>query len=249
MENPVVKKRNPWVWVAAGCGVVALGVLALAAVLIIFTVVPAVKARIATQVPLLNQGIPPLIGPTPVPNGGAGGGTSVGDLPFKFSAVNDPTVMANQSLMGQMSNSLSLNNDSDFMAPKTYKGTAVLDSTSPFTLGNGWCAKDDATLKQNWSKLQYQLSINGTNIDLSKYPTVFFTDNQGLSCAATGITITPDSNIQGNYNVVLTQKYQSSINDGITSSPYPAGDVTFDFTIQFQASPTPGGQPVPGTTL
>ena len=242
MENPTEKKRFPWVWVVAGCGVVAIGVLALAAVaLIAFLAVPAFRTAIANQSPSLNPLPAPLVGSTAVPNSGSGSGTSVAGLPFKVSAIQDPTALSNQSLMDQMVSSLNLNNDTDFLAPKTYKGTATLDPSTSFTLGNGWCAKDTATLQQNLANMQFQFSINGTNIDLSQYPTLYFTDNRGYACAMTGISIAPNANLSGSYHMILTQKFLNQLDDGITSSPYPAGDVTFDFSIQFRSAPNSGG--------
>ncbi len=241
MENPTENKHFPWGWVAAGCGVLAILAIATAVVLIVFTVLPAFRSVIARQAPSISPLQIPSIGSTPVPDQNSGGGTSVNDLPFKFNSIQDQTALANQSLMDQMTSSLNLNTDSDFMAPKTYKGTATLDATSSFTLGNGWCAKDSATLQQNLANMQYQFSINGTNIDLSKYPTLYFKDNRGYSCAMTGISIAPSGNLSGSYHMVLTQKYLNQLDDGITGSPYPAGNVTFDFNIQFKATPNSGG--------
>ena len=148
--------------------------------------------------------------------------------------------MPGQSLMGQMITSLNLNNDTDFMAPKSYEGTATLDPSAGFSLGNGWCAKDSTTLQQNLANMKFQLSINGNNVDLSQYPALSFTDDRGETCAETGILITSSGTLSGSYHFVLTQKFLNSLDDGITSSPYPAGDVKFDFSIQFKSSPRPG---------
>ena len=239
MENPTEKKRFPWGWVAAGCSLLA--VLAAAAVLaIVFVVLPAFRTSNANPGISLGPLATPLIGSTPVPSLGAGNGTSLGNLPFTINAVQDPTTLPNQSLMDQMVTSLNLNNGTDFMAPKTYKGTATLDPSTGFTLGNGWCAKDSTTLQQNLASMQFQLTINGNTIDLSKYPVLYFTDNQGESCAMTGISITPGGPLSGSYHFVLTQKFLTSLDDGITPSPYPAGDVSFDFSIQFQFTPNSG---------
>ncbi len=244
MENQTEKKRFPWGWVAAGCGVLVIGVVAVAAVFA-FVALPAIRSAIASQSLSPNPLPAPLVSPTAVPNSnsGSGGGSSFGSLPFTFSAIQDPTALSNQSLMDQMVTSLNLNADSDFMAPKTYTGTAALDPSAGFTLGNGWCAKDATTLQQNLANMQFQFSINGTQIDLSQYPTLYFNNNQGQACAMTGILITPNGNLNGKYQVVLTQKFLNSLDDGITSSPYPAGDVTFDFSLQFLS-----GTPNPGTS-
>ncbi|MGE5221432.1 MAG: hypothetical protein ACM3PY_03285 [Omnitrophica WOR_2 bacterium] len=240
MENPVEKKRFPWGWVAAGCGLAVFCVLAVAAAALIAAItVPGVRTVIVNQGQPSIQ-LPTPLAPTSAPNSGPGSDTGIGSLPFKFSAIQGPAGLSNQSLMDRMVSSLNLNSDTDFMAPKSYKDTATLDLGSSFTLGNGWCAKDTATLRQNLTIIQYQFSINGTPIDLSKYPTLTFTDNQGHACALTGISITPDGNLSEGYHMVLTQKFLNSLNDGITSSPYPSGDVTFDFTIQFRSTSNSG---------
>lgn len=241
MENPIEKKPFPWKWAALGCGVLVVGAIGVAVVaLIAVMLVPAVRTRLANQAPIVNPLPLPGIKATPVPNSGSGNGSGNGALPFQFSALSDPSVLANQSLMEQMVASLNLNNDTDFMAPKSYKGTTTLDPSASFTLGNGWCAKDDATLKQNLAKIQFTYSINGTNVDLSKYPNLYFTDDQGHSCAMTGISITPTRNLSGIYRMVLTQKFLSPLDDGITSSQYPAGDVTLDFNVEFRSPGNPG---------
>ncbi len=241
MENPEEKKSFPWVWVAVGCAVAAIGVLALAAIAAVVLLLPAFRTTVVNRTPSLNPFSAPLVGPTAVPNAGSGSGTSIGNLPFTFSPIQGQGNLPNQSLMDQMVSSLNLNNDTDFLAPKTYKGIATLDPSGSFTIGNGWCAKDQATLKQNLANMQYQFSINGTNIDLSKYPTLYFSDNQGNACAMTGISITPNGKLTDSYHMILTQKFLKSLSDGITSSPYPAGDITFDFNIGFGTTPNPGG--------
>jgi hypothetical protein len=247
MENPAQKKRIPWIWVAAGCGVAAIGMLFLTAVIVIaFVALPMIRARTASQIPSLKllptprANLPAL--PNTAPKTGPGNGNSNGALPFQVSAVQDPGALPQQSLMDQVITSLNLNNDTDFMAPQTYKGTATLDPSTSFTLGNGWCAKDTTTLKQNLENMQYQLSINGNPIDLSQYPTLYVTDDQDHACAMTGIAITPNGNLSESYHVILTQKFLKSLDDGITSSPYPAGDVTFDFNVQFQSGPNSGNK-------
>ena len=239
MENPSEKKGFPWGWVAAGCGAITVLVVAAVAV-ILLVVVPAVRNTNASRSPLSSPLATPRIGSTAIPNPGSGSGTTIGDLPFKFSAIQDPTTMPDQSLMEQIITSLNLNNDTDFMAPKSYEGSSTLNPEAGFTLGNGWCAKDSTTLQQNLANMQFQLSINGNNIDLSPYPTLFFTDQRGDACAETGISITPSGTLSGSYHIILTQKFLNSLDDGITPSPYPAGDVKFDFSIQFKATPNSG---------
>ncbi len=242
MENPTEKKRFPWGWVAIGCGAATIILVALV-VVIILAALPAIRTALANLDLSFLQTPAPLTGSTPLPNSGTGNGPGNGSLPFKFSVVQNLSAFtADQSLFDSITTSLNLNNDTDFMAPKTYTGTATLDPTSGFTVGNAWCAADGTTLQQNLANMQFQLSINGENIDLSQYPTLYFSGNQGEACAMTGILITPDGNVSGNYHVVLTQKYLKSLDDGITSSPYPAGDVTFDFTIKFQVNPGSGTQ-------
>ncbi len=249
MEQPEQNKRFPWGWAAVGCGVLVFGALAvIVAALVLIGLFPAIRTTISSaipnRVPLISPINPPSLSTPAVPSTGPGT-QAPGNLPFTINSINDPTALGGQSLMDVMSSTLNLNTDTDFQAPKKYTGTASLDPNTPFTIGNGWCAKDDATLKDNLSKMQYTFSINGQEIDLSKYPTISFTDNQGHSCALTGVSITPNSNISGSYEMKLTQKYLKPLDDGITSSPYPAGDVSFDFKIDFNAN----GTPAPGIHL
>ncbi len=241
MEIPTGNKKFPWVWVGVGCGAIMIVIIVLV-VLAFFAALPTIRSTLANLSPNFSQTPAPLVVPSLVPNPGGGNGSSVGSLPFKLSAVQDMASLGSQSLMDQMSTTLNLNSDSDFMAPKTYNGTATLDPTSGFTVGNGWCAADSATLQSNLANMQFLLSINGNSIDLSKYPNVYFSDDQGHACAMTGLLITPDGNLDGSYHIVLTQKYLKSLDDGITPSPYPAGDVTFDFSFRFQAAPSNGTQ-------
>ncbi len=244
MEIPTGNKRFPWGWVAAGCGLITIIAIALV-VVAFFSALPAIQSTLANLGLAVSQTPIPLVSPTQVPNsgGGNGNGSTIGNLPFKFSAIQDLTLLSAQSLMGEMTSSLHLNSDTDFMAPKTYNGTATLDPTAPFIVDNGWCAADQSTLQQNLANMQFMLTINGTAIDLSQYPAVYFSDDQGHACAMTGLLITPDgSKLDGSYHIVLTQRYLKSLDDGITSEPYPAGDVTFDFSFRFQAAPSNGTQ-------
>ncbi len=241
MENPSEKKKFPWGWVAVGCGAITIIGIALV-VILIFSALPAIRSTLANLNFTIVQTPAPLVSPTEAPGSGSGNGSGAGSLPFTLDAVQDPTLLFTQSLMDQMTTTLKLNGDTDFMAPQSYKGSASLDPTAPFTVGNGWCAADQSTLQQNVANMQFTLSINGTSIDLSKYPMVNFSDDQGHACAMTGLLITPNANLHGNYHIVLTQKYLKSLSDGIISSPYPAGDVIFDFNFIFQVPPSNGTQ-------
>ena len=252
MEQPGQKKPFPWKWTAVGCAVVILAVLIVVfSALVITRVLPSLRVSLNNSAPLTSPNLPsvpnlpniPINPPslsTPLAPNNQPSAPAPGNLPFTISALNDPTALGNQSLMDAMTTALNLNTDTDFQAPKSYTGSVSLDPSSSFTLGNGWCAKDDATLKDNLAKMKYTFSINGQAIDLSKYPMIYFNDNQGHSCALTGISITPNANISGSYKMKLTQTYLKQMDDGITATPYPAGDVSFDFSVEFKGTPSPG---------
>jgi hypothetical protein len=213
------QKAFPWGWAAFGCGVLILGALALA-------------IGVAT---LVKWG--PAIGritSAPV------AGSTLDTGPFTLTSVDNTSTLAGPTLFSGMSTSLNLNNDTDFQAPKRYTGTLGVQTGTDFSLGNGWCAKDSATLKDNLANIQYSLIIDGKQVDLSRYPTLYFTDNRGEACAVSGINITPQQNIQGDHRFQITQHFAKTLDDGISAAPYPAGDVTFDFTIRFQLPTGPG---------
>jgi hypothetical protein len=218
-QNSPAKKKQRWGWIAYGCGLAILAVLVL--------VVGAMD---------LAKWIP-RIGHVTVNSTSS---TTISSLPFTFTSVSSADSLNPPSLFDGMSQALNLNNDTDFQAPKQYTGAIGLNKGVGFSLGNGWCAKDQATLKNNLANISYSFSINGTAIDLNKYPTLFFTDNRGEACAVSGLNITPNANAQGSYQIKVTQHFAKTLEDGISAAPYPAGDVTFDFTLRFQLPSAPG---------
>jgi hypothetical protein len=216
---PHRKKAFPWGWAAYGCGVFVLAVVALA----------------FGAASLIKWG--PAIGKISL---SPAAGSTLTTGPFTISSVTSPDALAGPTLFSGMSSALNLNNDTDFQAPKKYTGTLGMDTGTEFSLGNGWCAKDSATLKDNLANIQYSFSIDGKSVDLSRYPTLFFTDDRGESCAVSGVNITPQQNLLGDHRFQITQHFSKALEDGIGAAPYPAGDVTFDFTIRFQAPTGPG---------
>jgi hypothetical protein len=249
---PPAKKGLSWGWVAFGCAFIVL-VIAVCGVLaaLVVRLAPSLQGRTLQVNPPAIAPLNPGNGITPTlpangnknNNGNSGNGNNGGQstsLPFTFEAVQSADSLNLPTLFGAMTDQLGLNNDTDFHAPKSYSGAITMDPSSPFGLGNGWCAKDAATLKSNMAGMNYAFSINGQEIDLSKYPTITFTDDRGDACEMTGVVITPSGDMRGNYEFKITQHFAQQIEDGISTDPYPAGDVILDFSVRFQSSGEPG---------
>jgi hypothetical protein len=248
--RPLAKKGFPWGWVAFGCAFIALVIAACGVVAVLaFRFAPSLQGRTLRVTPPAIVPLNPGNGVVPTlpanrnnngNNGSGNGGGQSTSLPFTFEAVQNADSLNLPTVFGAMTDELGLNSDTDFQAPKSYSGAITMDPSSAFGLGNGWCAKDEATLKSNMADMSYSFSINGQEIDLNQYPTVTFTDDRGDACEMTGVIITPSGDMRGNYEFKITQHFAKKIEDGIATEPYPAGDVTLDFSVRFQSSGEPG---------
>jgi hypothetical protein len=57
----------------------------------------------------------------------------------------------------------------------------------PLPLGPAWCADDAATLTRDLPRLRFSLTVNGADVDLTKYPIVRRTLEDGRHCAFVGV--------------------------------------------------------------
>jgi hypothetical protein len=129
----------------------------------------------------------------------------------------------------------------DALAKENYTADQLskMDSTFPYTitLGQsrtllwewGWCAKDQATLDQNFAHIKLAFSLQGKNIPTSQFQQ-FDQASSGMQCRT---YVTALSDWQGGENhLSTTVTFTAKINDG--TSDYPAGKQTFDYTVYVQ---------------
>jgi hypothetical protein len=113
---------------------------------------------------------------------------------------------------------------SDVVTPGTLNYTAVVATDDDVDVGPYWCAKDSATLEDNWSKLAYAIQVDGQVVDLATLRLSTFSDNACRGYFALANQWTP-----GEHRLVYTRTFTAELNDGWCT--YSAGDYVEDITV------------------
>lgn len=69
------------------------------------------------------------------------------------------------------------------------RSEGVIDGI-PLVIGPAWCAATEAALTADLARLRFGLQINGTAVDLTRYPLVRVRDRSGASCGWVGVVST-----------------------------------------------------------
>ncbi|NWJ94936.1 MAG: hypothetical protein HXX20_04060 [Chloroflexi bacterium] len=109
--------------------------------------------------------------------------------------------------------------------PGRFKYTAVLFAGEPYGLLSGWCAKDQATLEENWKKMTFTATINGEVVNLDAVPQNDRQQN-GQACRIWDLNMTPP---EGQHQIVINLHFSADTNDG--SNIYPTGDYISEYTV------------------
>lgn len=109
--------------------------------------------------------------------------------------------------------------------PGTFKYTAVLFAEEQYGLLGGWCAKDQATLDENWKKMTYNVSINGQSIPLTSTPQ-YDRKVGSQSCRFWDLNMTAP---EGQYQIIIKLNFSADTNDGVGT--YLAGDYISEYTV------------------
>jgi C-terminal processing protease CtpA/Prc len=109
----------------------------------------------------------------------------------------------------------------------TFPYTVVLTKSEPLLWAWGWCAADEETLNQNFTKIKLAFSLNGQDVPLEQFATFDYPTNDGLSCRAYFAQVTDWSG--GEHHLITNVTFTGPINDG--SVAYPAGTQTFDYGV------------------
>jgi C-terminal processing protease CtpA/Prc len=113
----------------------------------------------------------------------------------------------------------------DYTQPGKLTFTIPLSAPDPLIWAYPWCAKDAATLQQNFANIKLAFVLDGQNVT-SQMATVDATAN-GQQCRLvfTELTGWP----AGEHHLTTTATFAQAINDG--STDYPAGDYILDYTV------------------
>lgn len=111
------------------------------------------------------------------------------------------------------------------------KLTFTIPLTQPTTLiwSYAWCAKDAATLDQNFENIKLKFVLDGKEIPLDLFA-LFDTDSNGKSCRLyySALSDWP----VGEHHLSTTATFTSTVNDG--TADFVAGDYTLDYTVYMQ---------------
>lgn len=149
-----------------------------------------------------------------------------GELPIIFPAAQgtpDPS--------SRYSDLLSLTSDWDGgpTSPdrRTYHASA--DRGLPILVSLGWCTTTQPILDENWAKMKYSLTINGSPVDLQRqFALRSSTDSVNIGPCYTYDGYTTGWS-PGEHRVVWTQTIFEDLNDGL--SDYAAGDYVMEWVL------------------
>jgi C-terminal processing protease CtpA/Prc len=109
----------------------------------------------------------------------------------------------------------------------TFPYTISLNKSQPLLWAWGWCAKDEATLTENFSKIKLLFSMNGAEVGLDQFASMDYPSDDGQACRAYFAQVTDWSG--GENHLVTTLTFTGPINDGTFS--FPAGQQIFDYAV------------------
>lgn len=118
--------------------------------------------------------------------------------------------------------------DEEVFEPRTLTYTIPLNNSETLIWAYAWCAKDQATLEQNFSQIQLNFNLNGEDLPAEQLA-VFETESGGSQCR---LVYTALSDWQpGEHHAVLTATFKSAVSDGIGDTPYAPGDYVDDYAV------------------
>jgi len=109
----------------------------------------------------------------------------------------------------------------------TFPYTIVLGKSEPLFWVWGWCAKDQDTLVENFTKIKLTFSLNGKEIPLEQFFGTDYTPSNGMACRAYLTQVTDFEG--GEHHLSTTVVFSAPVNDG--TETYPAGQQVFDYTV------------------
>ena len=114
-------------------------------------------------------------------------------------------------------------------AGETYTYTVNLAEDQPLIWINGWCAADEARLRDNDQHLAFAFSVNGTPIDLKQFA-LFDAPNGEHYCRLyyTVVSGWP----KGTTELAIQVTFDAPINDGINAADFPQGVHEYKYIVR-----------------
>jgi hypothetical protein len=113
----------------------------------------------------------------------------------------------------------------DLAKPGTFTYTIPLSASETLGWVYSWCAKDAATLNQNFKNIQLKFTLDGTDVTQQMYTADVSSGGQECRLVFTVLSQWP----AGEHHLTTTATFTARINDG--TADYAAGDYKMDYTV------------------
>lgn len=117
--------------------------------------------------------------------------------------------------------------DADFAAPGTLTFTVSIPSSQKIFWQYGWCAADEATLRQNMEHIKIKFLFNGAEVDRNWAHSLGSQAQNGWQCAIIGMLLSDWK--PGIYKFETVAIFDTTINDG--GADFAAGDYIFKYDV------------------
>jgi hypothetical protein len=126
--------------------------------------------------------------------------------------------------------------DEEYAKPGTLTFSAKVTNDKPVYFNYGWCAKDEATLRQNFEHIAVQIYFNDGKLGSDVVHNLMYTLPDGQNCLDYGLLLSEWP--AGEYLIKAIATFDAKINDGF--SDYEPGDYVYEYkiTVAEQASPS-----------
>ncbi len=116
----------------------------------------------------------------------------------------------------------------DLAKPGTFTYTVpITDPAKPVTWAYGWCAHDQATLKDNLKHIRLTFTLDGKTVSADKLASIGYQTRTGLSCRLVYAVLKDWP--AGEHHLSIKATFTQKINDG--QDDYPAGDYILAYNV------------------
>jgi len=117
--------------------------------------------------------------------------------------------------------------EADYSKPGMLTFTSNVTNDKPVYFSYGWCAKDEATLKQNFEHINLSLYYNETKLGTDVVQSLSYSSTDGQACLELGVLMSEWP--AGQYHLKAVAVFDQKINDGI--SDYDPGDYVYKYDV------------------
>jgi hypothetical protein len=117
--------------------------------------------------------------------------------------------------------------EAEYAKPGDLKFTANVTNEKPVFFSYGWCAKDQATLQQNFGHIKVVLYFNDAKLGTDVVHDLSYKSTDGQSCAEFGVLMSEWP--AGEYHLKAVATFDEKINDGF--SDYDPGDYIYEYAV------------------